>query len=203
MNLPFAQASCIILSAGSSERMGEHKALLKFDKHTTFIQQITGVYISAGVQQVIVVANSQLFDVLRQSSLKLSDSIEIVLNDTPERGRFYSLQTGLKKLKTGNYCFLQNVDNPFTSESLLIDLISYKAEADVIVPTFQNNSGHPVLFGPGILKQILNTEGYDIRIDGFINKYKCRKVITSESSILANINSPEEYRAARFPFHLT
>jgi CTP:molybdopterin cytidylyltransferase MocA len=203
MNLSFTHASCILLSAGNSERMGIHKALLKFDENTTFIQQIAGTYERLGVEQIIVVVSADLFGALKQRNLRLPDAVTMVVNDRPELGRFYSLQTGLQHLRPGNCCFLHNIDNPTTTAELLRLLIIQKLNADVIVPEFQRKSGHPVLLNHMVAFKIQNTEDVDIRIDAFLKKYKTRKVETSDHRVLININSPEEYRAAGFPFEIT
>lgn len=194
----FAQTSCILLSAGSSVRMGESKALLKFDEQTTFIQQITETYIRAGIQQVVVVVNTLLFDTIREREIFIFKEIQLVINNYPERGRFYSLQTGVQHLIQGNFCFFQNIDNPFTSDECLLSLIKFKDNADVIIPAFRGKSGHPVLFSPLIAKEIMKTNSLDQRIDQFLTIFKVMKVETSDSNILANINSQEDYRAAGF-----
>jgi CTP:molybdopterin cytidylyltransferase MocA len=194
----FAQTSCIILSAGSSERMGAHKALLRFDNENNFLQKITETYLLAGIEQVIVVVNSELFKLIGESSLALYGKVKLVVNDKPELGRFYSLQTGLKLIPTGNYCFFQNIDNPFTTEELLEELILHKAKADVIIPAFQKKSGHPVLVSPLVIQRIFEGIDYKIRIDTFLNQFTEKKIEVPDPKILLNINSPNDYLNAGF-----
>lgn len=195
---PFSNTSAIILSAGNSERMGEHKALLKFEPDSTFIQKITETYLLAGMEDIIVVVNSELFKLINKSHLALSENVLLVINNKPELGRFYSLQTGIKQLKPGNYCFFQNIDNPYTSAGLLNSLIKIKDKTDIIVPSFQNRTGHPVLFSPQVAEKILTVNNFDIRIDIFLKCFKSIKVETLERNIFVNINSPEEYLAGGF-----
>ncbi len=194
----FAQTSCIILSAGSSARMGSHKALLKFDFEKTFVQKITETYLLAGIDQVIVVVNSELFKLIKESNLTLSKKVFLIINDKPELGRFYSLQTGIKVLKTGNSCFFQNIDNPFTTEELLSELIIYKDEADVIMPAFEDRSGHPVLINSRVAQEIRSTINFDLRIDLFLKQFAEKRIDVQDQRILLNINSPEDYREAGF-----
>jgi molybdenum cofactor cytidylyltransferase len=194
----FAQTSCIILSAGSSIRMGANKALLEFEADQNFIQKITETYLLAGIEQIIVVVNSKLFKLINESSLALSSKVKLIVNDKPELGRFYSLQTGVNLIPTGNYCFFQNIDNPFTSEALLRELIIHKDEADVILPTFQKKSGHPVLINPLVLREIYAGIDYDIRIDAFLKRFTEKRIETQDHRILLNINSKEDYLNAGF-----
>jgi len=190
----FRDTSAIILSAGNSERMGKHKALLAFDKGTTFLQKITETYLLAGIEQVIVVVNSILFDTIKQGDYALSAKILLVINDKPELGRFYSLRTGIKYLLPGNFCFFQNIDNPYTSEALLRELILHKDEAEVIMPTFKGRTGHPVLINSSVKKEIIEARNSDLRIDLFLKRFGAMKVETSDKYILANINLPEDYQ---------
>ncbi len=196
----FASTSCIILSAGNSNRMGVPKALLKFDEHTTFIQKITDTYIHAGIKQLVVVVNEQLFEQLNESNIYLSPEVKLVINNNPELGRFLSLQTGLHAIKHGNSCIFQNIDNPFTSVGLIEKLISHKDDADVVIPAFQNKSGHPVLINTQVAEQILLQKDSEIRIDGFLKNFNVKKVEVGDHTILVNINSREEYFKAGFKF---
>jgi molybdenum cofactor cytidylyltransferase len=195
---PFIPVSCIILSAGSSVRMGAHKAMLKFDENNTFIEKITAEYLSAGIENIIVVVSSDLYKQLNERGIDFPEEIQLVVNENPEQGRFYSLQTGIKILQTDAYCFFQNIDNPFTSAKLLKELITYKASAEVILPTFQNKTGHPVLLSPVVTQAILKEKNSDIRIDQFLKKFDIKRIETSDSSILTNINSMEDYLKVGF-----
>ena len=195
---PFENTSCIILSAGNSDRMGEHKALLNFDENSTFIEQITNIYIQAGIEQIIVVVSNGLYNQIKERRINLKANITLVINEHPELGRFYSLQTGINCAHTGNYCFFQNIDNPFTSIEVLNSLIQFRNNADVIIPTFQNKSGHPVLLSNSVIQKILTEKTPDLRIDEFLKKFNVLKTEVLESSILVNLNSPEGFAKAGF-----
>jgi CTP:molybdopterin cytidylyltransferase MocA len=192
----FDQTSCIILSAGNSERMGEPKALLKFSKDKTFIQKITGTYVQCGVRQVIVVVNKELYNTIQEREILLVPEVQLVINSFPEKGRFFSLQTGVHKLKPGNSCFFQNIDNPFTSDQVLISLIQNKEGASVIIPVFQSVSGHPVLINPVVVQKIIVQSDTSIRIDLFLKSFAYKKIEIDENRILTNINSPEDFTEA-------
>lgn len=189
----FHQTSCIVLSAGNSQRMGEHKALLKFSEKTTFIEHITDTYLQAGLNQVIVVVSKELHLCLEESGIYLPDRVSLIINPKPELGRFYSLQTGLNHIKTGNSCFFQNIDNPFATETLLRELIIHKDEAHVIMPTFQARAGHPVLISPWVVQESSSATDYEVRIDEFLKQFHEKRIEIPDNRILTNINSPEDY----------
>ena len=194
----FAGTSCVILSAGSSARMGTHKALLKFDLQKTFLQKITETYLLVGIEQVIVVVNSELYKLINNSNPALSEKVLLVINDRPELGRFYSLQNGVSLVPKGNSCFFQNIDNPFTTEKLMRELIIHKDEADVILPAFQKKTGHPVLINPSVVLEINSVRDYEVRIDEFLNQFTGKEIESPDPKILLNINSPDDYLEAGF-----
>lgn len=194
----FLQTSGIILSAGSSARMGIHKALLKFDADTTFVQKITETYLLAGIEQVIVVVNSELFELINKSNIALSKNVLLVINNKPELGRFYSLQTGIKHLIPGNSCFFQNIDNPFITDALLRELILNMKKADIILPAFHGRTGHPVLISSLVAQQIIRERNNDVRIDAYLKQFSEKKTEVADPKILLNINSPDEYKHAGF-----
>jgi len=178
--------------------MGEHKALLNFNKNSTFIEQIAYIYAQAGIEQIIVVVNAELFDLLIERAVNLPHNVKLFINTNPDLGRFHTLQIGVQHLEPGNYCFFQNIDNPFTSAEVLKSLIQHRNDADVIIPAFKARSGHPVLLSSLLAEKILLEKAPDMRIDEFLKKFKVIKVEVPDSNILVNINSPEEFLKAGF-----
>jgi molybdenum cofactor cytidylyltransferase len=193
-----AQTSCVILSAGNSVRMGTNKALLKFNAQNTFIQQITETYVLSGIEQIIVVVNGELFDLIKKSQIKLSPKVLLVINKSPELGRFYSLKTGIQHINQENFCFFQNIDNPYTSIEIIISLSNQKNKAEVIIPVFKQKAGHPVLINPLVTNKIRISTTTEIRIDEFLKQFDIKNIQSNDDCILSNINSPQDYLGAGF-----
>ena len=186
--------SCVILAAGNSGRMGSHKALLQFGESRTFIQQLTWVYHLAGAGQIIVVCNHALALYLSDSADFFSYPVELVVNSDPETGRFHSLRLGLERVTEGNCCFFQNVDNPFTSVGLLTLLLESLNDTRAVIPAYCGRPGHPVLIGREMAGKMLKTTDPDARIDIFLKSTGPEYLEVPYAGILANINTPEEYR---------
>jgi molybdenum cofactor cytidylyltransferase len=187
--------SCIILSAGNSGRMGMHKALLPFgDENLTFLEKITQSYHQAGINQVIVVLNEALYNLLKTRKIALPGEVEIVVNPHPEKGRFFSLQTGLSKVMAGSHVFIQNADNPFTEPVLLADMIENRAKAGVIFPSYSGKAGHPVLINASVCESARMCLNPDIRLDYFLRDFPSFFVESDNCRILVNINTPSDYR---------
>ncbi len=194
----FTQTSGIILSAGSSTRMRTHKALLKFDSEKTFLQKITETYLLSGIEQLVVVVNFELFQLIRQKNYTLPEKVKFIINEKPELGRFFSLQTGLKNVTVGNSCFFQNIDNPFVTKETIDLMLSCSGEAEIVKPCNGEKCGHPVLVGPAIIRAIIAETDYSNHIDAFLHGYSLFKVEVQDTRILANINQPDDYNKAGF-----
>jgi len=193
LNTLFAPSSAVILSAGSSIRMGEHKALLLCKDGATFMERICKTYFRAGVKQVIVVVNSELDELIRARIHPFPEQLKVIINKQPELGRFYSLQTGLDAIQTGNFCFFQNMDNPFTSKELVSTLYSYRNKADIIIPDYNGKTGHPVLVSPNAVAEILEITDSEKHIKQVIKTFSSYRLQTNDKHILVNINTRQEY----------
>ena len=192
--------STVILAAGNSSRMNFPKPFLPFDDKRSFIEKIIDTYMNAGIRDIILVINEKIEKRLRLLlSMNYEDHmIMLIVNRFPERGRFYSIQQGLKNVKC-RFCFIQNIDNPFITEVLLNDMMKGAADANYVVPGFQNKEGHPVLLSNKIVRNLLLLKGDDHNLR---NELKCFSKITvnwPNEYILANINTREEYRKYFMP----
>lgn len=183
--------SCIILSAGLSERMTTHKALLQFSKEESFLTHIIKVYREAGIKNLTVVINPEI-----EIDFSAGDfnGVAFVKNNFPERGRLYSLQLGLEKNADVDCCFVQNIDNPFVTEEIIVQLYESRLKADYVTPIIHNKGGHPFLISSNIIRQIISLKNFDIRLNDFLEKFSRHKVSVTDENILVNINTQDEYK---------
>ena len=196
---PLFRFSCIVLSAGDSGRMGTHKALLPFgDEKVTFLEKITRQYANAGIDQIIVVVNSDLYGLLETKRLDLPENLKLVINARPDLGRFHSLKTGLELITRESAVFFQNVDNPFTEQSLIELMSGEFGRADVIIPLFEGRAGHPVLISPLVCSDICGCGNSSERIDHFLRRYTSCAIEANTPGVLSNINTQTDY-SIEFP----
>ncbi len=188
------QMAVVILAAGNSSRMGTHKALLKFDDKYNFIQKIVEEYKNAGCEKIIIVANSQnISEISASVSEYINETLIIIENQHPEWERFYSLKKGLEKIKDYSFCFIQNCDNPFVSEELILQLIQNFQRDHVVIPEYNGLKGHPILLCQNIIKRLIQMENINLKLNKISNGYKSKIVQVADGSILLNINTIEEY----------
>ena len=186
--------SVLILAAGFSGRMGVPKLSLRFDENRTFAAKIIQTYQSAGCKKIVVVVNRQGQEYLnRQKLFSAGNNISVVLNAFPERERFYSLQTGLKRLNNGMPVFIQNIDNPFVETDLLHGLADMSDPGAFVVPVYNERGGHPVLLSGKIVSDLVASPDYRQNLRAFLQAYPKINCPVRDENILVNINSLKEY----------
>lgn len=187
--------SVVILAAGTSTRMGLPKFLLRYNDSFNFLEKIVNEFTSFGCEEIIAVINKAGAMYLKDHELTLKGDAKIVVNHHPEWERFYSLKTGLKNLKNKKQSvFIQNVDNPFVSQSVIGALSEKSKDADYISPVFNGNGGHPILLSEKIIEDIVNSKHDQADFKEFLNNYFKKTVEVNDDKIVVNINTFEDYR---------
>lgn len=182
--------SCIILSGGRSARMGCQKADLRFSDTESFLLHLTRVYQMAGIRKITIVANPGIKLIFQKEELC---DITWINNPFPEYGRGYSLQLGLAQNRSTDFCFVQNIDNPFTTIELIRQLTKTNATADYAVPVFNGKGGHPILLSSKVMAFLLNIRNDDFKLNEVLKQFKRAEVTTEEEQVLVNINTPDDY----------
>jgi len=188
------KCSAIILAAGKSSRMGMPKFLLKYDKQTTFLEQIIKQYESFGCKEINVVLNEESVGLLKNNISGFSDGVKIVVNFHPEWERFYSLKLGLQTLDDKSKSFVHNVDNPFVNQEVLHSLMHHIPGFDYAVPIYNNRGGHPLLLSKKVVKSIIAEEENSLNLKVYLSDYKKAAVKVDDEKVLINMNTKEEYR---------
>ncbi|HNW69642.1 MAG TPA: NTP transferase domain-containing protein [Bacteroidales bacterium] len=187
--------AAVVLAAGNSTRMRQHKALLEFDSQQTFVQKIVREYISAGCSHIVVVANEQNMDLISgQFANPAGHKPILVLNKHPEYERFYSVQLGLKACHTFTKCFLQPCDNPFVNADLLTGMLQILEDGSYVAPVYNGKKGHPVLLGIQIMCELCASDEINGNLKDFLRTFNCLGFETSDPNILANINDMNDYQ---------
>jgi len=141
-----------ILSAGFSQRMGSHKALLPIGRGETFISHIVNTLKEAGIYDIFVVISSEE---IKKMSIDLK--VEWIFNEMPEKGQLFSFQLCVKRAEKSKVdgIFLVPVDHPFVKASTYKKLLGEKETDLILIPTFQGKRGHPTYFPRRFFKDIL------------------------------------------------
>jgi molybdenum cofactor cytidylyltransferase len=191
--------SGIILAAGSSQRMGSPKALLKIGEKT-FLQYIVDALHSARIMDIVIVLGAEAEKI--QQSLTWFDG-KVVVNNDWQKGQLTSIISGLNNLDMTltdleeiHGAMICPVDHPLLTQSLLVELLQgfWRSKKKIIVPTFNNKRGHPVIFGRELFNEICSSS-IDIGAKEVVHNHpdETFEVSVEEEGVLINIDTPEDY----------
>jgi CTP:molybdopterin cytidylyltransferase MocA len=137
----------------------------------------------------VVVSNQEILPI---------NEILRVINPQPERGMFSSIQVGLRDLVKESHrpywTLLHMVDHPLVTHQTVEVLFSQAtSEYDVIIPTCNMRTGHPILLSPRLVQRCLDAAD-NVRLDALIQDHRTHTVSVNDQGIFRNINTPSLYQ---------
>jgi len=128
---------CVVLAAGSSERLGQPKALVRIGERC-LVEWVVSRLQAHGLDP-LVVTNEEIAD-----EVAASVDCGVVVNPDPGAGRTGTLQVGIGHIGTGagQRILVVPVDRPGFSDSTLETLLDSTATS---CPTQGGRGGHPIL----------------------------------------------------------
>lgn len=190
--------SAIILAAGESRRMGQPKMLLRWGQ-TTVLGHVISTFLQAGIHDVVVVvggAHEKIQEIVNQSGARS------VFNQEYARGEMLSsLQRGIEaQFPQTQGTLIALGDQPQIQEGTvrLICEAFERSKSRLIVPSFQMRRGHPWLVERSLWSKLLEMNSAQSPRD-FLNQYpaEIEYVVAQTSSILADLDTMEDYQNAR------
>jgi molybdenum cofactor cytidylyltransferase len=194
----------IVLAAGSSSRLGTHKALLEINNKSA-IRRVAETSLASMSRRSIIVLGASANAI----KAELDDlPVEIVENSLFAKGRTGSLKCALRHLGIAladTAVLVFPVDCPFISYRLLNRLIECfvkeqqsKSESFWIVPEFKGRRGHPVLLSGPILSRIFDLAD-DFSLKEFLYTAKTHErsvryiaLPVESETVLDNINTRQD-----------
>jgi molybdenum cofactor cytidylyltransferase len=159
----------IILAAGEASRMGELKQLLDWETQNTILGKTIDNLLAAEIvdEELIVVVGSEKGKVKKYLKEKYSselkrDKLKIVENDDYRKGMMSSVKKALIELKKENqYLLFTLADKPFIGPEIYRELMQkcLELEAEIFLPEYQGQPGHPVIIKNKFKKNALKLEG--------------------------------------------
>ena len=188
--------SAILLAAGQSKRMeGENKLIKKIHGVPLIKLSVKNILTSA-VDELIIILGYQ-----REIIEKLIDKnkkIKLVFNKDFESGMASSIKAGLNHLSNNSEAFFICLgDMPLVNKKIYNHLISYRKKKDIIVPTYNNIQGNPVLFLKSMRPSIMTING-DIGAKKILelNKGKMLKVKIDDINITRDFNTKNDFNSS-------
>lgn len=188
----------VVLAAGRSRRMGEPKMILPWGE-TTVIGQVVKTLNQAGVDEILVVTG----ETHPQVALALQDQpVQLVRNpSSSEEDMLDSLQLGLSSLdKRVQAALVVLGDQPQIEENVVVRILTeyLLSHPPLVVPSYQMRRGHPWLIDRQLFSAVLEMYPPET-LREFLRAHKdlIRYIVVETSSILQDLDTPEDYQRYR------
>lgn len=145
----------IITAAGMSTRQKENKLLIR-SCNETIIEKTINTFLNNDLD-IFVIVGYQMELILPILTDRFRNNIQIVENKNYKSGIASSLKAGIRATG-GNYAYFGfcNGDKPFIEVKTVKILLKYLVEnkPSILVPIYQEQSGHPTFFSKDFVKDI-------------------------------------------------
>lgn len=171
----------LIIAAGASSRLGQPKPLVKIKGQSVYKLTVDKLR-KAGIKKIYCVTRLELsVDLMLES-----ESVNVVVNPHPDKGRTGSIQEGLLSIfksekKRPQTVLLVPIDRPSWSIKTIEDLCSQELASAPI------NGGHPMIIHGGDMDEVLASKS-DTPLRQII---KFERIFTDELEQI-NLDYPED-----------
>ena len=186
----------IILSAGESKRMGTPKQLLPWGK-TIILQQVIDNASASRLGMIQLVLGSRAHDIA--GKIMITSKTRILVNHDFKAGMSSSLKCGITNAPADAEAYMLLLgDQPFIGPRVINKLInSYRAgKHGIIVPVFNGQRGHPVIFDSKYKKELLAIDGQGAKEVTEKHARDIFEVTMDSPNVLTDIDTPQDYRKA-------
>ena len=188
--------AAILLAAGQSKRMIDENKLSKKFQNTSLINHSIKNILSSHIDELIIVVGYQ--KEIIENLIKKNNKIKVIFNKNFETGMASSIKVGLSLLsKKTEAFFICLGDMPMINKKIYNQLISYKNKKDIIVPTYNDTQGNPVLFPKFMKPSIMSING-DVGAKKILeqNKEKILKVKIDDINITRGFNTKNDFNSS-------
>ena len=185
--------SAILLAAGQSKRMVGENKLAKKIQGVPLIKHSVKNILAASIDELIIVLGYQ--KEIIEKLIDKNEKIKFVFNKDFESGMASSIKAGLNHLSEDTEAFFICLgDMPMVNKDIFNLLIKSKNNREIIVPTYKNKQGNPILFSKSMKKKIMTIEG-DAGAKKVLelNKDKTLNIETNDQSITKNFNTLDNF----------
>jgi molybdenum cofactor cytidylyltransferase len=185
--------SAILLAAGQSKRMAGENKLAKKIQGVPLIKHSVKNILAASIDELIIVLGYQ--KEIIEKLIDKNEKIKFVFNKDFESGMASSIKAGLNHLSEDTEAFFICLgDMPMVNKDIFNLLIKSKNNREIIVPTYKNKQGNPILFSKSMKKKIMTIEG-DAGAKKVLelNKDKTLNIETNDQSITKNFNTLDNF----------
>ena len=197
--------SSILLAAGQSLRMkGENKLTKKIDEVPLIKYAIKNI-LGSSVDELIIVLGYE--KEIIEKIIEDNKKIKIIYNKDFVSGIASSIKIGLENISKKSESFFISLGNmPDVNQNIYNKLIksknsynkklSVEHKKEIIIPTFENQYGNPILFSKFMKEKIMKINGDDDTKEVIqLNKDKILNVPLAQDGILLNFNTEDSFKS--------
>ena len=186
--------TCILLSAGLSERFGSPKALASLNG-ISVIGHIQNTLLESHCDEIIVVlgAHAQLI----RTSIFNHKRIRVVYNKHYNFGQTSSVQAGwIEADRSTEGVLLLPVDCPLVQASSINMIVDHfnGNDIDILIPAYKNKKGHPPIFNQRLKSPVLDLP-MNQGLNALFAFHPPRTLEINDPGIIKSFNTPEEFEA--------
>ena len=185
--------SAILLAAGQSKRMFGENKLVKKIQGIPLIKHSVKNILASSVDELIIVLGYQ--KEIIEKLIDKNNKIKCVFNKDFESGMASSIKTGLNHLSKNTEAFFICLgDMPMVNHDIYNQLIKSKDNKEIIVPTYKEQQGNPVLFDKSMKEKVLDIRG-DVGAKKILelNKNKILNLEIDDQSITKGFNTQDDF----------
>lgn len=170
----------------------DHKLVMDIDGQTLIQRSVESLQVFC--DQIIVVTGAYPQEI--HEALKHKSNIEYVHNPDYLTGMFSSVKAGLDAAQ-GDRVFILPGDCPYTTSEICTRMLM--TEGEIVIPTFHNRYGHPILLQQDVIEELLRNQSFTTLRD-FIDSREVTLVPVDDERILWDIDTQEDIFKARHHF---
>ncbi|MDS0524615.1 nucleotidyltransferase family protein [Clostridium sp. SHJSY1] len=179
----------VILAAGYSSRANAFKMELKINNKPILKRCIESLYDECN--KIIVVSGYQ-----QEKIHKLVEGyskVKVVFNEDFHKGMFSSVKKGIQYVEEKRFLITPG-DYPLIKKDVVKRIVV--EDGEVIIPSFNNRGGHPILIKSKFIDEILK-ENDDSNLKKYLSTKKCKYLNIKDKWILMDVDTQEDYIAIR------
>ena len=195
--------SAILLAAGESKRMKGENKLIKEINGLPLIKHAVKNILGSAIDELIIVLGHEKSII--ENLIKPNKKIKFIFNKNYKNGMSSSITAGLNHMsKKANAFFICLGDMPNINQNIYNKLIKARYnynkklnpenKKEIIIPTYNEQEGHPVLFSKYMKESIMSIKGdFGAKKIIEINKKKVLNISFKNDGIILDFDTKEDF----------
>ena len=189
----------VVPAAGLSRRMGRPKLLLPW-RGRTVVEHLFEAWRAGGVERIVVVVRR---DDAALIELCLAAAVELVTPDVDPPDMKWSVRHALARIRerwspsNADAWLLAPADQPRLSPTVIRTLVAAHCQRHagdaILVPTWRERRGHPVLF-PWSLAAEVDELPEDSGVNRLLKTHQVVELAVDDDAIVEDLDTPDDYR---------